>query len=47
MQHAGPLVCSEQKAPRQRLVGQGSGAEDKEASGGGTTGDIGEGLSGL
>ena len=47
MCHAGPLACSEKKAPCHRPVRQGGGAEDKVASGGGTMGYIVEGISGL
>ena len=47
MRHAGPLACSEQKAPCHRPVRQGGGAEEKVDRGGVTAGDIIEGLSGL
>ena len=47
MQHAGPLECSERKAPCHLPVRQGGGAEEKVDIGGGTAGEIGEGLSGL
>ena len=33
MRHAGPLKCSERKAPCHRPVNQGEGSEEKEASG--------------
>ena len=41
MQHAGPMVCSERKAPFHRSVRQGGGAKEKIASVGGTAGDLG------
>ena len=47
LRHAGTQACSEQEVPSHRPVHQGSVTEAKEAGGGGTAGDIGEGLSGL
>ena len=47
MQHAGPLECSERKAPCHLPMRQGGGAEEKVDIGGGTAGEIGEVLSGL
>ena len=47
MRHAGPLACVERKAPCNRIVLQGGGAEEKAVDGGGIDIDLGEGLSGL
>ena len=47
MQHSGPLVRSNQKAPCHHPVIQGGGTEEKEDRGGGTSGELLEGLSGL
>ena len=47
MRHSGPLACSERKAPCHCPARQGIGAEEKVDSGGGTAGEIVEGLSGL
>ena len=40
MQHAGPLVYSNWKAPFYRPVLQGCEAEEKSSSGGGTAGEL-------
>ena len=47
MPHDGNLACSEWEATCHRPVRQGSGAEEKVVGGGGTAGEIREGLSGL
>ena len=47
MRNAGTLMCSEREAPLHLPVRQGGGVEEKASGGGGTAGDIGEGISGL
>ena len=47
LRHAGALTCSEQEAPCHPPVCQGGGKESKAAGGGGTAGELGEGLSDL
>ena len=47
MQHSGPLVCVEQKAPCHCIVHHRGRAEEKAVSGGVIEGDLVEGLSGL
>ena len=47
MQHAGPQACYERDAPCHCPVRQEGGAEEKTDGGGGTEGELGEGLSGL
>ena len=47
MWHAGPLASAERKSPCHCTVRQGGGAEERVLSGGGSEGELGEGLSGL
>ena len=47
LKYSGPLTCSEQEAPCHLPVIQGGRKEVKASGGGGTVGEIGEGLSGL
>ena len=47
MQHAGPPAGTERQAPCHSSVRQGSGAEEAAASGGGSEGELGDGLRGI
>ena len=47
MQHAGPPAGTERQAPCHSSVRQGSGAEEAAASGGGSKGELGDGLRGI
>ena len=44
MRHAGPPAGTERKAPCHSSVRQGSRAEEEAASGGGSEGELGEGI---